>query len=83
MMSSIFAQHKNKNIKIMANELWRATAKRDSFSISKGMNVEILIRNASRKPSQKEVIEAINEKYGDKTASNGTSLSIFDLEKLS
>ncbi|RRQ45808.1 peptidase [Chryseobacterium sp. SC28] len=66
----------------MANQLWKVTAKRDSFNIKKGMNVEILIKNASRKPNQKEVVEAINEKYGDKTATNGTSLSIFEIEEL-
>lgn len=66
----------------MANYLWKVTAKRDSFGISKGMNVEILIKNASRKPNQKEVIDAINEKYGEKTASNGTSLSLFEMESL-
>lgn len=53
------------NNKIMANHLWKVTAKRDSFSISKGMNVEILVKNASRKLTQKEVITAINEKYGE------------------
>lgn len=43
------------------------------------MNVEILIKNVSRKPNQHEFIEAINKKYGDKTAANGTSLSIFEI----
>lgn len=66
----------------MANQLWQVTAKRDSFGISKGMNVEILIKNASRKPNQKEVIAAINEKYGEQTAANGTSLSIFEIVEL-
>lgn len=66
----------------MANHLWKVTAKRDSFSISKGMSVEILVKNASRKPTQKEVIEAINEKYGERTAANGTSLSIFEMVEL-
>lgn len=46
------------------------------------MNVEILIKNASRKPTQKEVITAINEKYGGRTATNGTSLSIFEMVEL-
>ena len=45
------------------------------------MFVEITIRNASRPPTQKEVLEAINEKYGDKTAVNGLSLSNFDIAK--
>lgn len=66
----------------MANHVWKVTAKRDSFTIAKGMTVEIVVRNASRKPNQKEVIEAINEKYGSKTASNGTSLTLFEIVEL-
>lgn len=66
----------------MANHLWKVTAKRDSFSIAKGMSVEIIVRNGSRKPNQKEVIEAINEKYGAKTAPNGTSMSLFEMVEL-
>ena len=66
----------------MANQLWKVTAKRDSFSITKGMNVEILIRNASRKPNQKEVVEAMNDKYGEKTATNGSSMTLFEMEEL-
>ena len=66
----------------MANHLWKVTAKRDSGNIAKGMNVEIIVKNATRKPSQSEVIEAINLKYGAKTASNGTTMSIFDFQEL-
>ena len=73
---------RNKFFKKMANYLWKVTAKRSSFGILKGMYVEILVKNASRKPNQKEVIEAINLKYGDKTASNGTSLSIFEIVEI-
>ena len=46
----------------MANHLWKVTAKRDSGNIAKGMSVEIIVKNATRKPSQSEVIEAINQK---------------------
>ena len=66
----------------MANHVWKVTAKRDSFTIAKGMTVEIVVRNASRKPNQKEVIDAINQKYGSKTASNGTYMGNFDMVKL-
>lgn len=66
----------------MSTHLWKVTAKRDSFSIAKGMTVEIVVKNASRKPNQKEVIDAINEKYGAKTATNGTSLTLFEMVEL-
>ncbi|SIT95599.1 hypothetical protein SAMN05660493_00247 [Epilithonimonas bovis DSM 19482] len=66
----------------MANHVWKVTAKRDSFTIAKVMTVEIVVRNASRKPNQKKVIDAINQKYGAKTASNGTYMGNFDMVKL-
>ena len=66
----------------MANHLWKVTAKRDSGNIAKGMSVEIIVKNATRKPNQSEVIEAINLKNDTKTASNDTTMSIFDFQKL-
>lgn len=45
------------------------------------MAVEIVIRNASRPPSQREVIDVINQKYGSGTAVNGLSLSNFSIVK--
>lgn len=45
------------------------------------MFVEIVINNATRKPTQKEVLDAINQKYGAGTATNGTSLSNFEIQK--
>ncbi|MFC0343465.1 peptidase [Epilithonimonas hispanica] len=65
----------------MSTHLYIATAKKQYGKLAKGMFVEITIRNASRPPTQKEVLEAINEKYGDKTAVNGLSLSNFDIAK--
>lgn len=65
----------------MSTHLYKVTAKKEYGKLAKGMFVEIVIQNASRPPSQKEVIEAINKKYGDKTAVNGLSLSNFDIAK--
>ncbi len=45
------------------------------------MTVEIVIRNSSRPPSQREVIDTINLKYGSDTAVNGLSLSNFSIVK--
>ena len=50
--------------------------------LAKGMSVEIVIRNASRKPNQKEVLEAFNQRFGAGTAPNGTSLTNFQIEKV-
>lgn len=67
----------------MANYLWRVTAKRSFTSkIASGMWVEIMVANNSRQPTQKEIIDAINAKYGIGTATPGLSLSNFDIVKL-
>lgn len=65
----------------MSITLWKVTSKKENAKLAKGMFVEIVIRNASREPNQKEVIEAINNKYGEKTALNGLSMSLFDFLK--
>lgn len=65
----------------MSITLWKVTAKKENAKLAKGMFVEIVIRNASRQPNQKEVLEAINNKYGEKTVSNGSSMSFFDFLK--
>ncbi len=65
----------------MSNHLYKVTAKKEYGKLAKGMFVEIVIRNASRPPNQREVIDSINQKYSDKTAVNGLSLSNFDIIK--
>jgi len=65
----------------MSTTLWKAMAKKESGKLAKGMFVEIVIRNASRQPNQKEVIEALNNKYGEKTAINGLSMTLFEFLK--
>ena len=69
-----------KNI-IMSTHLYKVTVKKEYGKLAKGMFVEIVITNASRPPNQKEVIEAVNIKYGDKTAVNGLSLTNFEIVK--
>lgn len=67
----------------MANYLWRVTAKKNATTkIASGMWVEIVVSNTSRQPTQKEVIDALNAKYGVGTAMPGLSLSNFDIVKL-
>jgi hypothetical protein len=66
----------------MSVYLWRVVAVKDTAKLAKGMSVEIVIRNASRKPNQKEVLEAFNQRFGAGTAPNGTSLTNFQIEKV-
>lgn len=67
----------------MANNLWRVTAKKSvTTKIASGMWVEIVVSNTSRQPTQKEIIEALNAKYGAGTAKPGLSLLNFDIVKL-
>ncbi len=66
----------------MSAYLWRVVAVKDTAKLAKGMSVEIVIRNASRKPNQKEVLEAFNQRFGAGTAPNGTSLTNFQIEKV-
>ena len=66
----------------MSTHLYKVTAKKKYGKLAKGMSVEIVISNASRKPNQREVIDAINQKYGTNTAVNGLSLTNFDIVKL-
>ena len=66
----------------MSTHVYQVIAKKVYGKLAIGMNVEIIIRNASRPPSQREIIDAINQKYGPNTAVNGLSLSNFEVRKL-
>ena len=66
----------------MSVYLWSVVAVKDTTKLAKGMSVEIVIRNTNRKPNQKEVLEAFNQRYGAGTAPNGTSLTNFQIEKV-
>lgn len=66
----------------MSSHLYHVTAKNAYGALAKGMQVEIIIQNASRPPNQREVIDAFNQKYGTGTAVNGVSLSHFEIKKL-
>ena len=66
----------------MSTHVYQVIAKKAYGKLAKGMNVEIVIRNATRPPNQREVIDAINQKYGPNTSVNGLSLSNFEVRKL-
>lgn len=66
----------------MSTHLYKVTAKKEMGKIAKGMSVEIVIKNASQKPNQKEVIDSLNLKYGAKTAASGLSLSNFEITEM-
>ena len=48
----------------MAGNLWKMTAIKNAGKLTKGMSVEILVTGTSAKPSVKQIIEAIEDKYG-------------------
>jgi len=66
----------------MSTNIYQVTAQKAYGRLAKGMQVEIIIRNASRPPNQREVITALNQKYGAGTALNGLSLQLFEVKKL-
>lgn len=65
----------------MSTHLYKVTAKKEFGKLAKGMSVEIIIRNASRSPTQREIIEAVNQKYGANTVRSGISLSNIEIVK--
>lgn len=66
----------------MSTHLYKITAKKKFGKIARGMFTEIIIRNASRKPNQQEIIDSFNLKYGENTALPGIMLSNFDIDKM-
>lgn len=62
--------------------LWKLTAKRNNSTLKKGMNIEIMTKSIN-KPSQKEIANAINDKYNSNVHFSHCDRSGFDIEKLS
>ena len=48
----------------MAGTLWSVTAIKNAGKLTKGMNVEILVTGTSARPNARQIIEAIEDKYG-------------------
>ena len=47
----------------MASYCWKVKALRSYDKIAQGMEVEVIIRNTNRPPSQNEIRDAFSEKY--------------------
>ena len=66
------------------NSLYRVTAITTFGKLVKGMSIEIVISNNSRQPSQNEIMNAFNQRYGADTVRIGIGgSSYFDITKLS
>lgn len=61
--------------------LFKIVAKRNNGKLEKGMNVEILKQNSSSL-SQKEIAQAVNNKYGTSIHESNCGLDNFSIEKL-
>ena len=48
----------------MSAYLWKVTTKKQVGKLPAGASVEIVKNNTNAKPTQKEINEAYNEKYG-------------------
>ena len=66
----------------MAGNLWKMTAIKNAGKLTKGMSVEILVTGTSAKPSVKQIIEAIEDKYGVTVSSCHCGYANFEIEKL-
>ena len=66
----------------MAGNLWKMTAIKNAGKLTKGMSVEILVTGTSAKPSVKQIIEAIEDKYGVTVSSCHCGYANFEDEKL-
>ena len=50
----------------MANYCWKVKALKSYDSIAQGMEVEVIIQNTNRAPSQNEIRDAFSAKYSIK-----------------
>ena len=64
----------------MSAHLWKITAIRSNGTVLKGMSAEILKNGTSGKPNQREIAEALSDKYG-KIHEYHCSPSDFDMEE--
>lgn len=65
----------------MSSYFYKVAAIKDHGKLAIGMFIEVVTRNASRTPTQKEILDAINLKYGANTTPNGLSLNNFMISK--
>jgi len=63
----------------MSNYLWKVTANRNIGMVTKRMFVEIMKSNTNAKPSQKEIAQALNNKYNANVNEGHCGQSNFDI----
>jgi len=63
----------------MPNYLWNVTAIRNNGKVTKGMSVEIMKSNTNAKPSQKEIANALNNKYSAGISDGNCGLYVFSI----
>lgn len=66
----------------MAGTLWSVTATKSAGKLTRGMTVEILVVGTMARPSVKQIIEAIESKYGVTVASCHCGYGNFEIVKL-
>jgi uncharacterized lipoprotein YajG len=62
----------------MSSYLWNITAIRSNGRIMKGMSAEILKKGTTGKPNQKEIAEALNQKYNEKIHDSHCGSHVFN-----
>jgi hypothetical protein len=67
---------------VIANYLWKVTANRNNGKVTKGMSVEIMKSNTDSKPSQKEIAQALTNKYNTDVHESHCGQSNFDIIRI-
>jgi len=60
--------------------LWKVKAKKNRAPVAQGMEVEVIINGRTGEPSQKDISDAFEKKYGIKTPA-GMPNSEFEIKK--
>lgn len=63
----------------MSNYLWKVTATKNIGKITKGMSVEILKSSTNSKPNQKEISQALSNKYNVNISESHCGQTNFDI----
>lgn len=67
----------------MSQHLWKVTAVKNAGKLTKGMTLEIIMKGTTAKPNAKQIVTAIEEKYGETVSTCHCGLGNFEFEKLS
>jgi hypothetical protein len=65
----------------MTNHIWKITATRNNGTVKKGMSAEILKSGTSARPNQREIAEALSDKYKERISEYHVSPWILTLKK--